>query len=136
VPIVFPFCCVAGGGSVKSVIGAIVSAALVPIPTPGTPVIDQISSWSSTVGGSVPKAESIHRVEVDDRLFAGMIGKSVLSSPGGKRSISMVVSPANSWFLFQTRNSFPKNGPVLQLGLHENELPPVTTLSSLNPSDG
>src|SRR5579862_1927200 len=111
------------------------------MPTPGTPVTDQISSSSSTVGGpegfcSVPKAESIQSVEVDERLLAGMIGKSVLSSPGGLKSVSIVASPARSSLLFQTRNSLPSYGPSLQLGLHENELPPVTILSSLNPSEG
>jgi hypothetical protein len=82
-----PFCD-ALGGSVKSVTVTIVSVALLPMPMPGTPVTDQISSSSSERGGpggfgSVPKAESIQSVEVDDRLFAGMIGKPVSSCPLG-----------------------------------------------------
>ena len=70
----------------------IVSVALLPEPTPGTPVTAQIFSSSSVTVGlvSVPKAESIQSVEVDDRLLAGMIGKSVSSpNPGGVKSISI-----------------------------------------------
>ena len=76
-----PFFCCALGGSLKSVIVTIVSVQLLPGPTPGTPVTAQIFSSSSVKLDSVPKAESIQSVEVDDRLLAGMIGKSVSSSP-------------------------------------------------------
>ena len=85
------------------------------------------------------QAETIQSVEVEVRLLAGMIGKSELSvtrrivirinRSGAGQQLALV---PDEELVALVRRRLHCNYRIV----HENELPPVTTLSSLNPSGG
>src|SRR5260370_40161286 len=92
--------CFALGGSVRMLIVKSVVVTWVPPRTPGTPISDHRVILVSS-------ADAMNSVEVDERLFAGMIGRFVKSLGGPKKSVCTLVLPASSSLLFQTTNSLP-----------------------------